>query len=149
MAPIEIAKQPPSGGCVLKPAWKHAFDSEIEQPPSGGCVLKPSYILRYPIFGAAATFGWLCVETTSCKTASPYVVQPPSGGCVLKPYNCDTYFIFCLQPPSGGCVLKLSRINSFRLLLIAATFGWLCVETSTTKQARKQTKRSHLRVAVC
>ena len=34
-----------------------------------------------------------------------------------------------MQPPSGGCVLKLiirvSRIEKY----LAATFGWLCVET--------------------
>ena len=36
--------------------------------------------------GRAATFGWLCVETKPLimSTAKP-LWQPPSGGCVLKP----------------------------------------------------------------
>ena len=34
-----------------------------------------------------------------------------------------------MQPPSGGCVLKHRGLLSVALLLGAATFGWLCVET--------------------
>ena len=33
------------------------------------------------------------------------------------------------QPPSGGCVLKLLVFPFFAILINAATFGWLCVET--------------------
>ena len=60
--PVEAAKQPPSGGCVLKPLLAQ---SEIVcgwQPPSGGCVLKQAGSAR-----AGGDFG-----------------QLPSGGCVLK-----------------------------------------------------------------
>ena len=33
----------------------------------------------------AATFGWLCVETTELDNAlNALREQPPSGGCVLK-----------------------------------------------------------------
>ena len=35
------------------------------------------------------------------------------------------------QPPSGGCVLKLLLVLLIVLKLIAATFGWLCVETKS------------------
>ena len=34
------AKQPPSGGCVLKQELVHARINAVLQPPSGGCVLK-------------------------------------------------------------------------------------------------------------
>ena len=34
------------------------------------------------------------------------------------------------QPPSGGCVLKLILKSRKRKEEQAATFGWLCVETS-------------------
>ena len=34
------AKQPPSGGCVLKQVDKEGNISTARQPPSGGCVLK-------------------------------------------------------------------------------------------------------------
>ena len=34
-----------------------------------------------------------------------------------------------MQPPSGGCVLKLSLDSVIFYLAVAATFGWLCVET--------------------
>ena len=76
-----------------------------------------------------------------------------------------------LQPPSGGCVLKLTRLGVAGNHEEAATFGWLCVETSKpfvvddvifaatfgwlcveTKRLRVRIvilNRSHLRVAVC
>ena len=34
------------------------------------------------------------------------------------------------QPPSGGCVLKLKLQRENKTALLAATFGWLCVETA-------------------
>ena len=56
------ARQPPSGGCVLKHLtvrWSHKTQF---QPPSGGCVLKQNCSL----------------------CGSKIISQPPSGGCVLK-----------------------------------------------------------------
>ena len=38
-------------------------------------------------------------------------------------------FLYRVQPPSGGCVLKHGTWCIKALLLQAATFGWLCVET--------------------
>ena len=58
---------------------------------------------------AAATFGWLCVETPLPAHHSRLPQQPPSGGCVLK------------QSEDAG---KTDTT-------LAATFGWLCVETAT------------------
>ena len=60
------AKQPPSGGCVLKPVQFIWAGLDDDQPPSGGCVLKPSGCIGH---GAAQ-------------------YQPPSGGCVLKHGRC-------------------------------------------------------------
>ena len=37
-----------------------------------------------------------------------------------------------LQPPSGGCVLKPLSESLGQGIQIAATFGWLCVETELT-----------------
>ena len=34
-----------------------------------------------------------------------------------------------MQPPSGGCVLKPTGVWFDIISLLAATFGWLCVET--------------------
>ena len=34
-----------------------------------------------------------------------------------------------MQPPSGGCVLKHVGVCVVNLKAVAATFGWLCVET--------------------
>ena len=34
-----------------------------------------------------------------------------------------------LQPPSGGCVLKHRNPRQTNRSSVAATFGWLCVET--------------------
>ena len=78
-------KQPPSGGCVLKPHAQVNADAQLPQPPSGGCVLK---LLNEAIKRAyiAAAFRRLCVETTSPNgsSAGGGGGQPPSGGCVLK-----------------------------------------------------------------
>ena len=78
----------------------------------------------------AATFGWLCVETSrflavvtllwcshlrvavcwnkSFSCGSNFtLVQPPSGGCVLKLWILSpVHWLKWEQPPSGGCVLK-------------------------------------------
>ena len=57
--------QPPSGGCVLKPAVRGAVAYAWYQPPSGGCVLKQvssSSGWALPTTSTAA-FGRLCVET--------------------------------------------------------------------------------------
>ena len=54
--------QPPSGGCVLKPAIGALFAGIFIPPPSGGCVLSTIGIVFMFYLG----------------------VQPPSGGCVLK-----------------------------------------------------------------
>ena len=37
-----FSRQPPSGGCVLKPMNHRQAGPPIHQPPSGGCVLKQS-----------------------------------------------------------------------------------------------------------
>ena len=37
--------------------------TSLKQPPSGGCVLKPVVFALHPSHNRAATFGWLCVET--------------------------------------------------------------------------------------
>ena len=57
-----VNPQPPSGGCVLKPALAGIVVRVGAQPPSGGCVLKLFTKNNKP-----------CCHN-----------QPPSGGCVLK-----------------------------------------------------------------
>ena len=43
-----------------------------------------------------------------------------------------------MQPPSGGCVLKLIVWHLLSSFKIAATFGWLCVETGKLTLKIKQ-----------
>ena len=57
-------EQPPSGGCVLKHAWNAWLRLRNKQPPSGGCVLKLCVRIKTMKKLLAATFGWLCVETS-------------------------------------------------------------------------------------
>ena len=54
-----------------------------------------------------------------------------------------------MQPPSGGCVLKLALVYLWRVGGLAATFGWLCVETVQQQEGELLRVGSHLRVAVC
>ena len=58
-----LGRQPPSGGCVLKPAFLRASNVPTAQPPSGGCVLKHTTFEELKQKPAAAAFGRLCVET--------------------------------------------------------------------------------------
>ena len=58
-------KQPPSGGCVLKPTMANASVDADLQPPSGGCVLKRLFEKQPDKTLKAAAFGRLCVETVS------------------------------------------------------------------------------------
>ena len=48
---------------------------------------------------------------------------------MLKLLRLGSPYSLILQPPSGGCVLKHAVYSFLRGLIIAATFGWLCVET--------------------
>ena len=86
----------------------------------------------------AATFGWLCVETTALTAYSKMCQQPPSGGCVLKLLNhrkqvksdgAATFGWLCVET-AIHCMLACSRS--------AATFGWLCVETGANIEHKFQ-----------
>ena len=126
------ARQPPSGGCVLKldidrldtgfslPAAFRRLCVETENdgehvvvlPPAAFrrlCVeTKPRLSVRLMLMPAA--FKRLCVETSLKSTrADARDFQPPSGGCVLKRQTKKNYWSHWIQPPSGGCVLKRKR----------------------------------------
>ena len=58
-----MAKQPPSGGCVLKLDRLSLGRNQQKQPPSGGCVLKQHADEVAEVVIYAAAFGRLCVET--------------------------------------------------------------------------------------
>ena len=106
-------KQPPSGGCVLKQSPYPSCLALSKQPPSGGCVLK--HLLSAP--------------------KQEIQTQPPSGGCVLKQAVANGDYSSARQPPSGGCVLKHGIHWAGVLQNYAATFGWLCVETTFCKKS--------------
>ena len=123
-------KQPPSGGCVLKHSWGDINYGCILQPPSGGCVLKLSFDFILNVFDFAATFGWLCVETSHLRQFSCHLAAATFGWLCVETRR----YALCkqrhsTQPPSGGCVLKLMWLCVWTLNALAATFGWLCVET--------------------
>ena len=122
-------EQPPSGGCVLK-LYHRSFFYQLfnRQPPSGGCVLKRFSVSQAPQYRNAATFGWLCVETSNHIT-------------VFVNLEAATFGWLCVEtfyPPA-----PLARG------VAAATFGWLCVETIAALKAAVSCSCSHLRVAVC
>ena len=76
-------------------------------------------------------------------------MQPPSGGCVLKQTLRHRLRFDEMQPPSGGCVLKHFMAYYCTKRIDAATFGWLCVETTYHRVKHDWSSSSHLRVAVC
>ena len=122
------AKQPPSGGCVLKPVQFIWAGLDDDQPPSGGCVLKPpAHCWPLPPTTTAA-FGRLCVETRWSRATK----------CAVR-----------CQPPSGGCVLKQAVYVYGTREARPAAFGRLCVETANTESCTGRCGTSRLRAAVC
>ena len=78
------------------------------QPPSGGCVLKQHQLASVISRNAAATFGWLCVETSDIDLASQSRQAATFGWlCVETIFQGLVSLLYGSQPPSGGCVLKL------------------------------------------
>ena len=84
------------------------------QPPSGGCVLKLKLLYLLLITLAAATFGWLCVETKSD----------------WRPHSQNTAATF------GWLCVETTLSMRLVMVITAATFGWLCVETTTKRKTR-------------
>ena len=81
--------------------------------------------------GNAATFGWLCVETSFAAKKSSSVSAATFGWlCVETRQSRNSWRTVRRQPPSGGCVLKLILLGFYKHQVQAATFGWLCVETA-------------------
>ena len=60
---LATVAQPPSGGCVLKPARRLPLHHAAHQPPSGGCVLKLVITTESVRINNPAAFRRLCVET--------------------------------------------------------------------------------------
>ena len=79
------ARQPPSGGCVLKATVDAAGIATTIAATFGWlCVERFLLLINSTVFNAA-TFGWLCVESQNLKNLYHHLYkQPPSGGCVLK-----------------------------------------------------------------
>ena len=164
-------RQPPSGGCVLKPCMESLHSFQLIQPPSGGCVLKPTANGTNAEGQYPAAFRRLCVETSGLSSGLSSVRQPPSGGCVLKLSVKNKGKVCFIQPPSGGCVLKqcqavgvLHKLNqppsggcvlkrhiwACRLLEgKPAAFRRLCVETLCSEAGIIAEFTSRLQAAVC
>ena len=99
----------------------------------------------------AATFGWLCVETSNKNLNNQVIFAATFGWLCVETLDKNDYGVLKLaatfgwlcvetlftkhleeqvtQPPSGGCVLKLASMGFTQMSPDAATFGWLCVET--------------------
>ena len=121
--------QPPSGGCVLKPLFAHELNCAPFAATFGWLCVETSIKSNTPCFKSAATFGWLCVETIYNR--GNYNLNPAAtfGWLCVETQEISSIDIAIAQPPSGGCVLKQYIINGGVPSEYAATFGWLCVET--------------------
>ena len=140
--------QPPSGGCVLKHYTKSNLKFCLVQPPSGGCVLKhTSFRIIFAVI-PTATFGRLCVETTSLVVVCRSLQQPPSGGCVLKRLRWTAWLWLHCQPPSGGCVLKQEALKEPKWRAAQPPSGG-CVLKPIVKSSWLYIRPSRLRAAVC
>ena len=125
---------------IIKPSFK--------QPPSGGCVLK-----RIRIISSSTSIGshlrvavcWNALRQNANKSCAcshlrvavcwnPYIENYP-------------YFFWCSHLRVAVCWNP--AWNDDGAVRVAATFGWLCVETSLLALSRSFFAGSHLRVAVC
>ena len=76
-------------------------------------------------------------------------MQPPSGGCVLKRKEMAQLAAETAAATFGWlCVETTNNCLSVQFVG-AATFGWLCVETCEANIVSTVESSSHLRVAVC
>ena len=58
-------------------------------------------------------------------------------------------FHHSLAATFGWLCVETLRLSKIYLVLKAATFGWLCVETDVIMRLNAERIGSHLRVAVC
>ena len=63
------------------------------------------------------------------KRGGRCVMQPPSGGCVLKPHGCVPARLLSDAATFGWLCVETSNLTFNSVKKLAATFGWLCVET--------------------
>ena len=126
--------------CVETRLSKRPSENALRQPPSGGCVLKPMDKSKNNRKNNPAAFRRLCVETSGRRSGTRLIPgQPPSGGCVLKrPTSLAPSNRVC-QPPSGGCVLKREMQNQQPRNAIPAAFRRLCVETDGLRRGGGKT----------
>ena len=76
-------------------------------------------------------------------------MQPPSGGCVLKLHTHAASSTQQTAATFGWLCVETSFDHMRCCLGEAATFGWLCVETFWSCTCKATIFSSHLRVAVC
>ena len=56
-------------------------------------------------------------------------MQPPSGGCVLKHAGAIIIWQYDIAATFGWLCVETYKTGLYKLTEKAATFGWLCVET--------------------
>ena len=141
--------QPPSGGCVLKPLFSHELNCAPFAATFGWLCVETSIKSNTPCFKSAATFGWLCVETIYNR--GNYNLNPAAtfGWLCVETRLCSQLNLntLCSHLRVAVCWNTRDIINRYRDC--AATFGWLCVETIHYQWRRAVWICSHLRVAVC
>ena len=123
----EAGRQPPSGGCVLKPCVHITAILAVIQPPSGGCVLK---LIGPDNLGASdepAAFRRLCVETAGMPSRM-YVYRPAA------------FRRLCVETISWSATRPVKNPAAFRRL---------CVETARTTGHIYTNPSSRLQAAVC
>ena len=124
-----LYRQPPSGGCVLKPISNAKVWEAPYQPPSGGCVLKPFGVGMY-LPNLPAAFGRLCVETTYKSISAAYASSATfkrlyvevcfKFGCIILN---DIFTFGQLHIKTRSCLMLLTCLLSHLKYLIYATIA--------------------------
>ena len=146
---LNLLMQPPPRGCVLKPQTSYGWSEKFSQPPPRGCVLKRLKLYQAKDRMLAAASARLCVETRLWAINWCLPMQPPPRGCVLK--LCRWLWHSSLNQAAASARLCVETALMAKAIEwdFAATFGWLCVETSIFAIFQEFCKCSLLRVAVC
>ena len=99
----------------------------------------------------AATFGWLCVETSPRNARNIKLPAATFGWLCVETFKGMTRPAMMFGAATFGWLCVETKCKDYAKMrcVKAATFGWLCVETMRSGDVIILAGCSHLRVAVC
>ena len=134
---------------MLKLGVSYGKENNLKQPPSGGCVLKPTAFVLLPTLFIAAAFGRLCVETLSKRLNQSPIKAAAFGRLCVETVQYLMAFAKIAAAAFGRLCVETTATVPTNAQNLAAAFGRLCVETHSYAQSNNGATGSRPRAAVC